>query len=88
VLIQEGITIHYVVIETNTWAPGNLGLTLECAKMTHDHNMDQLKQRELFEIYSFFNNVSMKKGCAMDFAVTKRPPEILLTDRPFYSYYR
>lgn len=63
-VIQEEYQSYYVVDRTNTLGKGILGLTLECAKC-HDHKYDALSQRDYFELYSFFNNVS-EKGLQMD----------------------
>lgn len=63
-VIQEEYQSYYVADRTNTLGTGILGLTLECAKC-HDHKYDAISQREYFEIYSFFNNVS-ERGLQMD----------------------
>jgi len=86
-VIQEEYRSYYVVDRTNTLGKGILGLTLECAKC-HDHKYDQLKQRDYFEIYSFFNNVD-EKGLRMDAVQAANQkyfadaPFIAITDKEF-----
>ncbi|MCM4172271.1 DUF1553 domain-containing protein [Arenibacter sp. TNZ] len=80
-VIQEEYRSYYVVDRTNTLGKGILGLTLECAKC-HDHKYDQLKQRDYFEIYSFFNNVD-EKGLRMD--AVQAANQKYFADAPFIA---
>lgn len=56
-VIAEEYRVAYVVDRTNTLGKGILGITLECANC-HDHKYDPLTQKEYFQLYAFFNNVS------------------------------
>lgn len=58
-VIDEEYRVSYVVDRTNTLGKGMLGITLECANC-HDHKYDPLTQKEYFQLYAFFNNVSEK----------------------------
>jgi hypothetical protein len=58
-VIAEEYRVAYVVDRTNTLGKGILGITLECANC-HDHKYDPLTQKEYFQLYAFFNNVSEK----------------------------
>lgn len=63
-VIQEEYQSYYVSDRANTLGKGILGITLECAKC-HDHKYDAFSQRNYYEMYAFFNNVS-EKGMQMD----------------------
>lgn len=55
--IDEEYRVSYVVDRTNTFGKALLGLTVECANC-HDHKYDPFSQKEYFQLYAFFNNVS------------------------------
>jgi len=55
-LIEEEYLNLYVVDRVATTGTAWLGLTVACAQC-HDHKYDPLKQREFYQLYSFFNNV-------------------------------
>jgi hypothetical protein len=55
--IDEEYRVSYVLDRTNTLGKALIGLTLECAQC-HDHKYDPISQKEYFQMYAFFNNVS------------------------------
>ena len=55
-LIDEEYLNLYVVDRVATTGVTWLGLTVGCAQC-HDHKYDPLKQREFYQLYSFFHNV-------------------------------
>lgn len=55
--IDEEYRVMYVVDRTNTVGKALLGITMECAQC-HDHKFDPISQKEYFQLYSFFNNIS------------------------------
>ena len=55
--IPEEYLVENVVDRVNTTATIWMGLSLACAQC-HDHKYDPVTQREYYELYSFFNNVT------------------------------
>jgi len=58
-VIPEEYRVEYVSDRTNTFGTAFLGLTFECAKC-HDHKYDPIKQKEYYQLFSYFNNVEEK----------------------------
>ena len=56
-IIDEEYRVEYVADRTQTFGIAFLGMTLECARC-HDHKFDPISQKEFYQIFSFFNNVS------------------------------
>ncbi len=54
--VPEEFRIEYVADRTQTFATAFMGLTLECARC-HDHKYDPLKQKEYYQLTSFFANI-------------------------------
>ena len=54
--VPEEFRIEYVADRTQTFGTAFLGLTLECARC-HDHKYDPLKQKEYYQLTSFFANI-------------------------------
>ncbi|MFK7810268.1 MAG: PSD1 and planctomycete cytochrome C domain-containing protein [Saprospiraceae bacterium] len=76
-VIPEEYRAEYVSDRTQTFATAFLGITMECAKC-HDHKYDPLTQKNYFQLYSFFNNVS-EYGMIKEYGDTPGP-FITLTD--------
>lgn len=57
----EESRIEYVVDRVDTTAAVWLGLTAGCARC-HDHKYDPVSQREYYQLFSYFNNVTEKGG--------------------------
>ena len=59
--IPEESRVEYVVDRVDTTSTVWLGLTMACARC-HDHKYDPLTQREYYQLYAYFNNVSETGG--------------------------
>jgi len=55
--IPEEYHTQYVIDRVNTTGTVWMGLTVGCAQC-HDHKYDPISQREFYQLYSFFYNVS------------------------------
>lgn len=51
----EQFRVESVMDRVNTFGTAFLGLTVACAQC-HDHKFDPIRQREYYQLYSFFNN--------------------------------
>ncbi|MBV7531069.1 PSD1 and planctomycete cytochrome C domain-containing protein [Chitinophaga sp. sic0106] len=56
-VIDEEYRIEYVTDRTNTFGKSLLGITIECAHC-HDHKYDPFSQKEYYQLFAFFNNVT------------------------------
>ena len=54
--VPEEFRIEYVADRTQTFSTAFMGLTFECARC-HDHKYDPLKQKEYYQLTSFFANI-------------------------------
>lgn len=71
-IIAEEYAVEYVVDRVDTTSTVWLGLTMGCARC-HDHKYDPFKQKEYYQLFSFFNNVP-EKGHAKKYG--NSPPMI------------
>jgi hypothetical protein len=70
-VIDEEYRVEYVADRTETTATVWLGSTIACCRC-HDHKFDPFKQKEYYQLFSFFNNVP-EKGLARE----DDPPPVL-----------
>lgn len=72
--IDEEFQVRYAVDRVETTSAAWMGLTMGCA-VCHDHKLDPIKQKEFYEVFSIFNNISEK---AMDGNALLPPPILQL----------
>ena len=72
--IDDEFYVRYAVDRTETAAIVWMGLTVGCA-VCHDHKFDPISQKEFYQLYAFFNNISEK---AMDGNALLPPPTMKL----------
>ncbi|HTL18944.1 MAG TPA: PSD1 and planctomycete cytochrome C domain-containing protein, partial [Patescibacteria group bacterium] len=72
--IDEEFQVRYAVDRVETTSAAWLGLTMGCA-VCHDHKLDPITQKEFYEVFSLFNNISEK---AMDGNALLPPPTMQL----------
>jgi len=74
--IDEEFQVRYAVDRVETTATTWMGLTMGCA-VCHDHKFDPITQKEFYQVFSIFNNISEK---AMDGNALLPPPTMQLPD--------
>ena len=72
--IDEEFQVRYAVDRVETTATTFMGLTMGCA-VCHDHKFDPITQKEFYQVFSIFNNISEK---AMDGNALLPPPTMQL----------
>ena len=72
--IDEEFQVRYAVDRVETTSTTWMGLTMGCA-VCHDHKLDPILQKEFYEVFSIFNNISEK---AMDGNALLPPPMLKL----------
>lgn len=71
-IIPQEYAVEYVVDRVDTTATVWMGLTLGCARC-HDHKYDPITQKEFYQVFAFFNNVT-ERGNAFKYG--NSPPFI------------
>lgn len=72
--IDEEYYVRYAIDRANTTATVWMGLTVGCAQC-HDHKYDPISQKEFYQLYAYFNNITEK---AMDGNRKDSPPVVKL----------
>jgi hypothetical protein len=72
--IDEEFQVRYAVDRVEATSGAWLGLTMGCA-VCHDHKFDPIQQKEFYEMFSIFNNISEQ---AMDGNALLPPPTLRL----------
>jgi hypothetical protein len=72
--IDEEFQVRYAVDRVETTSTTWMGLTMGCA-VCHDHKLDPISQKEFYQVFSIFNNISEK---AMDGNALLPPPTLKL----------
>ena len=72
--IDEEFQVRYAVDRVETTSTAWMGLTMGCA-VCHDHKLDPITQKEFYEVFAIFNNISEK---AMDGNAMLPPPSMQL----------
>jgi len=72
--IDEEFQVRYAVDRVEATSGAWLGLTMGCA-VCHDHKFDPILQKEFYQVFSIFNNISEK---AMDGNALLPPPTLKL----------
>ena len=72
--IDEEYYVQYAIDRTNTTSTVWMGLTVGCAQC-HDHKYDPITQKEFYELYAYFNNITEN---AMDGNRKDSPPVVKL----------
>ena len=54
---EEEFRVEYVADRLHTFGTAFLGLALECARC-HDHKYDPISQKEYYQLFSYFQNIS------------------------------
>jgi hypothetical protein len=65
-IIPEEYRIEYVADRVHTTATVFVGLSMQCARC-HDHKYDPISQREYYQFFGFFQNVSDKQASYSNF---------------------
>ena len=58
-VIQEEYLTEYAADRVQTFGTAFIGMTLQCARC-HDHKYDPVSQKDFYQLYGFFNNITEK----------------------------
>jgi hypothetical protein len=78
--IDDEVLVRYTVDRVETTSTVWMGLTLGCS-VCHDHKYDPFTQKEFYQLYAYFNNISDR---AMD-GNSDGPPPIMKVPTPEQS---
>src|SRR5437879_340292 len=73
--IDEEFQVRYAIDRVESTSTAWMGLTMGCA-VCHDHKLDPITQKEFYQTFAIFNNISEK---AMDGNALLPPPTLRLT---------
>ena len=76
-IVEEEFRVAYVVDRVNTFGTAFLGMTFECARC-HDHKYDPITQKDVYSLFSFFQNVD-ESGQTTYFTGSTPVPTLLLS---------
>jgi hypothetical protein len=65
-IIPEEYRVEYVADRVHTTATVFLGLSMQCARC-HDHKYDPISQKEYYQFFGFFQNISDKQASYANF---------------------
>jgi hypothetical protein len=75
--VEEEFRVAYVVDRVDTMGTAFLAMTFECSRC-HDHKFDPIKQKEFYQLFSFFNNID-ESGQTSYFTDSMPVPTLLLS---------
>ncbi|MGN6387437.1 MAG: DUF1549 domain-containing protein, partial [Verrucomicrobiota bacterium] len=75
--VEEEFRTAYVVDRVDTMGTTFLAMTFECSRC-HDHKFDPIKQKEFYQLFSFFNNID-ESGQTSYFTDSMPVPTLLLS---------
>ena len=78
-IVEEEFRVAYVVDRVNTFGTAFLGMTFECARC-HDHKYDPITQKDVYSLFSFFQNVDESGQTTFFTGSTPVPTMLLSTD--------
>src|SRR5262245_9537850 len=77
-VVEEEFRVAYVVDRVTTMGTAFLGLTFECSRC-HDHKFDPIRQKDFYQLLSFFQNID-ESGQTSYFTSATPVPTLLLSN--------
>ncbi|MDB5295911.1 MAG: Planctomycete cytochrome [Phycisphaerales bacterium] len=78
-IVAEEFRVAYVADRVNTFGTAFLGMTFECARC-HDHKYDPVSQRDVYQLFAFFQNIDESGQTSYFTDATPVPTMLLSTD--------
>ncbi|MBI1388160.1 MAG: DUF1553 domain-containing protein [bacterium] len=78
-IVNEEYQVEYAVDRVDTFGKAFLGVTVQCARC-HDHKYDPIKQKEFYQLSSFFNNLDEAGQITWSQSDTPSPSLMLPSD--------